>query len=217
MRILRALTIAASVVALPSLATAQPGRPFKDAWFWGVKAGGFTLTDSGGSSTVAPMVGAEWMITRTHGGLYLSAGQAFFNTTTLAAANSSNSALRTINLKNLRRFDAALMAFPGEHNRWHPYAGAGFTLQAIADADGQPPFDNVDDLAFTQALIQQNKVSFSPFGIIGAQYRFTGISVFGQATANPTQHNFLLYNGQAFNASFEFGVRYNVGSSIDKN
>ena len=217
MRILRALTIAASVVALPSLATAQQGRPFKDAWFWGVKAGGFTLADTGGTNTVAPMVGAEWLITRTHGGLYLSAGQAFFNSTTLAAANQSNTALRVIRLNNLRRFDAALMAFPGEHDRWHPYAGAGFTLQAVADADGQPPFDNVDDLAFTQALIQQNKVSFSPFGIVGAQYRLTAISVFGQATFNPTQHNFLLYNGQAFNSSFEFGVRYNVGSAIDKN
>ena len=218
MRILRALTIAASVVALPSLATAQAGRPFKDAWFWGVKAGGFTLADTGGSNTFAPMVGAEWLITRTHGGLYISAGQAFFNSETLAmSSESSTGTLRVIRLNNLRKFDVALMAFPGEHNRWHPYAGAGFTLQAIADADGQPPFNTVDDLAFTQALIQQNKVSFSPFGILGAQYRFTGISVFGQATFNPTQHNFLLYNGQAFNSSLEFGVRYNVGSSIDKN
>ncbi len=218
MRILRALTIAASVVALPSLATAQQGRPFKDAWFWGVKAGGFTLADTAGSYTMAPMVGAEWLITRTHGGLYISAGQAFFNSETLAmSSESSTSTLRVIRLNNLRKFDVALMAFPGEHNRWHPYAGAGFTLQAIADADGAPPFNTVDDLAFTQALIQQNKVSFSPFGILGAQYRFTGISVFGQATFNPTQHNFLLYNGQAFNSSLEFGVRYNVGSSIDKN
>lgn len=217
MRILRALTIAASVVALPSLATAQQGRPFKDAWFWGVKAGGFTLADTSGSNTFAPMVGAEWLITRTHGGLYISAGQAFFNSETLAMSSESNtSTLRVIRLNNLRKFDVALMAFPGEHNRWHPYAGAGFTLQAIADADGAPPFNTVDDLAFTQALIQQNKVSFSPFGILGAQYRFTGISVFGQATVNPTQHNFLLYNGQAFNSSLEFGVRYNVGSSIDK-
>ena len=76
------------------------------------------------------------------------------------------------------------MAFPGEHNRWHPYGGIGFTLNIIADADGQPPFGSVDDLAFTQAMIQQDKVSFSPLGIAGAQYRFTGLSVFGQATVN---------------------------------
>ena len=79
MRILRALTIAASVVALPSLATAQQGRPFKDAWFWGVKAGGLSVADTGGSYSFAPMIGVEWLITRTHGGLYISAGQAFFN------------------------------------------------------------------------------------------------------------------------------------------
>lgn len=41
--------------------------------------------------------------------------------------------------------------------------------------------------------------------------------MFGQLTANPTQHNFLLYNGQPFNLSWEFGVRYNVGTSIDRN
>jgi hypothetical protein len=217
MRILRALTIAASVVALPSLATAQQGRPFKDAWFWGVKAGGLSVADTGGSYSFAPMIGAEWLITRTHGGLYISAGQAFFNTSTLAASGASDATLRVIRLNNMRKLDVAIMGFPGEHDRWHPYGGAGFSLNAIADADGQPPFNNVDDLAFTQALIQQNKVSFSPFGIVGAQYRFTGLSVFGQATVNPTQHNFLLYNGQAFNFSMEIGVRYNVGSSIDKN
>ena len=79
-----------------------------------------------------------------------------------------------IRLNNLRKLDVAIMGFPGEHDRWHPYAGAGFSLNAIADADGQPPFNNVDDLAFTQALIQDDKVSFSPFGIGGAQYRVDG-------------------------------------------
>ena len=218
MRILRALTIAASVVALPSLATAQPGRPFKDAWFWGVKAGGFTLADTGGSNTFAPMVGAEWLITRTHGGLYISAGQAFFNSETLAmSSESSTGTLRVIRLNNLRKFDVALMAFPGEHNRWHPYAGAGFTLQAIADADGQPPFNTVDDLAFTQALIQQNKVELLTVRDPARNTGSPGSPCSARRRSIPTQQNFLLYNGQAFNSSLEFGVRYNVGSSIDKN
>ena len=137
MRILRALTIAASVVALPSLATAQQGRPFKDAWFWGVKAGGLSVADTGGSYSFAPMIGAEWLITRTHGGLYISAGQAFFNTSTLAASGESDATLRVIRLNNMRKLDVAIMGFPGEHDRWHPYGGAGFSLNAIADADGQ--------------------------------------------------------------------------------
>jgi hypothetical protein len=220
MRILRALALASAVVALPAISGAQEGRQFKDAWFWGFKAGSLTLADSGGHYTQAPLLGFEWLITRTHGGLYLSASQAFFNQQTLAIRDPNapaDSGLRVINLTNMRRFDAAVMAFPGEHNRWHPYAGIGFTLNIIADAQGQAPFGSVDQLAFTQAMIQQDKVSFSPLGIAGVQYRFPEISVFGQGTVNATQHTFLLYNGQPVNFSFEIGVRYNVGSSIDKN
>ncbi len=219
MRILRSLTLA-SAFALPALAGAQDGRPFKDAWFWGLKAGSFTLADSGGRYTQAPMIGFDWMITRTHGGLYLSASQAFFNQQTLALRDpdfGADSGLRVINLTNLRRFDAAVMVFPGENPRWHPYAGLGFTLNAIADAVGQPPFATADQLTFTNQLIQSEKVSFSPLGIVGAQYRFPDISVFGQATINATQHTFLLYNGQPVNLSFEIGLRYNIGSSIDRN
>ena len=40
------------------------------------------------------------------------------------------------------------------------------------------------------------------------------VSVFGQFMLLPTQKNFILYNGRAMNSSIEFGVRYNIGSSI---
>jgi len=220
MRTLRSLALAASVVALPSLAMAQQGRPFKDAWFWGVKSGGLTVADSAGNYFQAPMLAVDWMITRTHGGLYISAGEAFFNTETLTLRDPNfpaDSGVRAIRLNNMRKLDVAVMGFPGDHDRWHPYVGAGFTLNAIADAEGIGTFGSVDQFAFTQAMIQQDKVSFSPYGIVGAQYRFTKISLFGQITANPTQHNFLLYNGQPFNVGWEFGVRYNAGTSIDRN
>ena len=196
MRTIRALTIAASVVvALPAIAGAQQGRQFKDAWFWGVKGGGFTLADSGTQYKQAPMAGVEWLITRTHGGLYLSGGQAFFTqqTFTLRDPNApSDSGFRSINLKNMRKFDAAVMAFPGEHNRFHPYAGIGFTVGEISDAQGAAPFGNQNQLDFTNQVIQESKVTFSPLLMVGGQWRLSSISVFGQATANPTQHNFLL-------------------------
>jgi hypothetical protein len=221
MRTIRALTIAASVVvALPAIAGAQQGRQFKDAWFWGVKGGGFTLADSGTQYKQAPMAGVEWLITRTHGGLYLSAGQAFFTQQTFTLRDPtapSDSGFRSINLKNMRKFDAAIMAFPGEHNRFHPYAGIGFTVGEISDAQGQAPFGNQNQLDFTNQVIQDSKVTFSPLLMVGGQWRLSSISVFGQATANPTQHSFLLYNGRSFNFTYEFGLRYNVGSSIDRN
>jgi hypothetical protein len=221
MRSIRALTIAASIVALPALAGAQAGRQFKDAWFWGIKGGGFTLADSGTHYKQAPLGGIEWLITRSHGGLYLSASQAFFTQQTLTLRDPNapaDSGFRPITLKNMRKFDAAIMAFPGDHNRFHPYAGIGFTVGEIADAQGQPPYGNLDQLAYTDQVIQDSKVSFTPLVIVGGQYRMgSTISIFGQATANPTQKEFLLYNGQSFNFTYEFGFRYNVGSSIDRN
>src|SRR5690242_4237867 len=84
MRTIRALVAAAAVVvALPSIAAAQHGRQFKDAWFWGIKGGGLTFADSGAAYKTAPYAGIEWLITRTRGGLYISAGEAFLKSKTL--------------------------------------------------------------------------------------------------------------------------------------
>ena len=34
---------------------------------------------------------------------------------------------------------------------------------------------------------------------------------------NPMNRDFLLYNGKAWNFGYEFGVRYNIGSAIERN
>jgi hypothetical protein len=220
MRTIRAvITAAAVIVALPSISSAQGGRQFRDAWFWGVKAGGLTYSDSVGSYKQAPMAGVEWMITRKHGGLYISAGQAFLTSqvVTLYDPNAPvDSGFRAIDLKNLRRLDVALMGFPGEHLRFHPYVGIGFALNAVSDATPRGPFTNSDQLAYANQLIQEQKVAFAPMFIAGAQYRFSWASVFAQGTVSQSQRDFLLYTGRPFNFVYELGIRYNVGSSIDR-
>src|SRR6188474_1315828 len=110
MRTIRALTTVALVAALPSVMAAQGGRQFRDAWFWGVKGGGFTFADSGGKYQSAPVFGAEWVITRTHAGLYVGFSEAFMTTHTLFASNPSapDTSLRPIELKNMRKLDAML-------------------------------------------------------------------------------------------------------------
>lgn len=220
MRTIRALTVAlAAVAALPALASAQGGRGFTDSWFWGVKAGGFSFADSAQNYKQAPMAGVDWLITRTHGGLYVSGGQAFLNSATLTVRDPnapSDSGFRRISLKNVRQLNVALMAFPGEHLRFHPYVGAGFSLSEVADAQADGPYGNTDQATFAQKVIQDQKVGFSPMVIFGAQWRLTRFSVFGQGTLSPAQTNFLLYNGRPYNFGYEFGIRYNVGSSIDR-
>lgn len=220
MRMIRALTIAAAVVvALPTIASAQRGRQFQDAWFWGIKAGGLTFADSAQAYTQAPLAGIEWLITRKNGGLYVSAGQAFFTsfkTTVRDPSAPIDSGFRQIELKNLRRLDVAIMGFPGEHLRFHPYAGIGFTLNEIGDAQARGTFGNQDQLTYAEAVIQDTKVKFAPLLLAGAQWRLPWFSVFGQGSMSPTQKDFILYHNRPFSFTYEVGLRYNVGSSIEK-
>lgn len=223
MRTIRALAIAsavaASAVAFPNISAAQAGRQFNDAWFWGVKAGGFSFGDSTGRYKQAPQVGLEWLITRTHGGLYVSASQAFLRSQALTISDPSdptNGQFRAIDLRNLRKLDVAIMGFPGEHLRFHPYAGIGFTFAEVANATARGPFDTEDELTYANQVIENTKAGFTPLAIVGGQYRFSFASAFGQLTVNPAQSNFILYGGRPFDIGYELGIRYNIGGSIDK-
>jgi hypothetical protein len=217
---IRALTLAAAVVvALPTIATAQTGRQFRDAWFWGIKGGGFTLADSSQKYRQAGMVGVDWLITRSHGGLYVSGEQTFFNQQALILRDQQaglDSGFRVVDLKNMRKLDMALMGFPGEHLRFHPYVGLGFSFSEVAEATGRGPYGTQEQIDFTESTIQLGRAAFSPLLIAGAQYRLLRFSAFGQATLSPAQKGFILYNGRSMNFGYEFGMRYNVGSSISR-
>jgi hypothetical protein len=220
MRTIRALKVAVAIVAaLPTIAAAQHGRQFKDSWFWGIKAGGLTFADSAQSYRQAPLAGIDWLITRTKGGVYISGGQAFFHEKTVTFRDPNfpvDSGFREIRLNNLRRLDFAVMGFPGDYLRFHPYIGAGFSMSDVADAVATGPFGTQDQLTFAEQVIHRQKVQFAPLGIVGGQWRLRWASVFGQLTIAPTQKDFILYNGRPVNMTYEFGLRYNVGTSIDR-
>jgi hypothetical protein len=220
MRTIRALTIAAAVVAvLPTIAAAQSGRQFKDAWFWGIKGGGVTLADSAGKYKQAATVGIDWLITRSHGGLYVSGEQTFFNQQRLILRDQTaqlDSGFRVVDIKNMRKLDMALMGFPGDHLRFHPYFGVGFTFSDVAEAAGRGPFGTPEQQTFTTSTIQNSRAAFAPLFIAGAQYRLARFSAFGQATMSPVNTGFILYNGKSMNFGYEIGLRYNVGTSISR-
>jgi hypothetical protein len=52
--------------------------------------------------------------------------------------------------------------------------------------------------------------------MVGGQYAIKKVSIFGQASTSLTQTQFLGYNGRANSYSYEIGIRYNAGTSIDK-
>ena len=221
MRLLRVLTAAIGLAALlPSVGAAQAGRQFKDAWFWGVKGGGLLYSSASTENSAAPMVGAEWLITRTRGGLYISFDQAFLTTTGSFLDRDTDSTFqRNVALKNMRRFSMAAMVFPMQSARYHPYAGFGMSFNQIGSATAQGAFANSARYQLALDSVQTKKTSFSPMLVGGLQVRMAPFSVFGQAVASPAQQSFFLRSsngGTSFNLSLEGGVRYNFGSSIDR-
>lgn len=220
MRITRALAAAAVLVTVaPRVGTAQIGSSFKDAWFWGVKAGGMDFNSATTTHQQAPLAGIEWLITRSHGGLYVSYSEAFFTDQAAIMTNSdpSDTLPRIINLKNMRRLDVAAMIFPGSNLWVHPYAGIGFSVKQISSAEpADLNFTSADQYSITQAYITELRTGASPYFILGSQLRLIGFSIFAQGTASPAQKNMFLYNGKAFHLTYEAGIRYNIGSSISR-
>src|SRR6185503_13100080 len=152
-------------------------------------------------------VGVDWLITRTHAGLYVAGSESFLHLGTRLPVDptSGDTTIRAAHLRNLRRLDAAVVGFPGDHLRWHPYVGAGFVLSQIANATPVGPFARQDQVSFDSATVVQTRTGFSPLFLGGLQYRFKPASVFGQLELSPAQKNFLLYNGRTFYYSFELG------------
>jgi hypothetical protein len=205
-------SVLALVVLTPAVSSAQSSRLFENAWFWGAKAGLMNFS-TGVETKTAPLVGAEWLITRNRAGLYLSAEQAFFTAT--GYVNDGNGGPAYVNLKDSRRYSAALLAFPVNWGTLRPYAGVGLSLNLIQHAtlaSGQPIDADQEDVINSEIHEQRDRVAFDIMGGVQAQYR--RFSVFGQATYMPARANFFFSGRSTY--ILEAGLRYNVGSSVDK-
>ena len=221
MRFVRVLAIATGLAALfAQSSAAQDDRQFKDAWFWGLKAGALSYSSATTSNGGAPLIGAEMLITRTRGGLYLSFDQAFLSTQGgFQDRDPDSSFVRYASLKNMRRFTMAGMVFPAQTRNLHPYFGGGLAFNQIAGAALLAGTINSTRYQIALDSIQSKKASFSPILVGGVQVRYKPMSGFVQATASPMQQSFFLANpnsSKSVNVSLEFGVRYNVGTSIDR-
>jgi hypothetical protein len=214
MRTVRWMSSVLALVALtPIVSAAQSNRLFENAWFWGAKAGLMNFSTGNNNSTTAPLVGAEWLITRSKAGLYLSAEQAFFTTTGYVTDGTGQQF--NVALKDSRRYTAALLAFPVNWGSLRPYGGVGFALNLIQHATlvpGQPVDPDQMDAVAQQIHDERDRVAFLIMGGLQAQYR--RFSIFGQATYMPARANFFFSGRSTY--ILEAGLRYNVGSSIDK-
>lgn len=229
MRLLRVLVVAtgfAALFAAPS--AAQEGRPFRDAWFWGVRGGVLNYSSDadllgptngkGTDNAGAPMVGVDWLVTRTRGGLYVGIDEAFFTTSAYYRRPAVTGDPGVI-LKNERRISLAGMWFPIQSPMTHPYVGVGLSVNQVGDAALEFPIAIPALQAAAIDSVQAKRVAISPIFMAGVQQRLPGFSVFAQGSGTWLQNGFLLKNlapKHYLQWSLEAGIRYNVGSSIDR-
>lgn len=214
MRTVRWLTSGLALAALvPSLGAAQSSsRLFENSWFWGAKGGVMSFSTQADGNTAAPLVGVEWLITRTHGALYISGEQAFFKAT--SSVQDRYGQEYRVAMRDMRRYTAAALAFPWTWGTVRPYGGVGFSLNNIQRTSlvDMPATDtSVMDVA-AQIDHQKDRISFITMAGIQGQYQ--RVSLFGQVTYMPAKADFLL-NGRS-TYILEAGIRYNFGSSKER-
>lgn len=220
MRALRGVAVAALVALSAGAADAQSTRNFKDSWFWGLKGGAmFYQVQSDPDGSLSPLAGVDWLITRTRGGMYASFDHTFFKDK-IVLVNDSLSPVdtvpRTVFLSGMRRFTLAGVFFPYQRKYVQTYAGLGATLNQIAKAEPVGTYRTPAQERLVASTVRQFRTSATPLVIVGGQLRLLYASAFGQASFSPATSQFFLFTGNNWRTTFEGGIRYNIGSSIDR-
>jgi hypothetical protein len=206
-------SVVATAVLLPASASAQAGREFTNAWLWGAKTGLMSFSTTTVKNAAAPTIGAEWLITRSRAGLYVSLDQAFFDET--VGLVDGTGVGRVVEISDMRRTSFALLAFPVAGKALRPYGGVGLALNIIQDAAIRvAPEDSSDLRSFGRQVIDE-KDRAAVLLIAGVQGQVgQRLAVFGQGTLMPARERFLLNERATF--FLETGVRWNFGKSIER-
>jgi hypothetical protein len=214
MQKLRAVAVAVvATLVVSASANAQEMRNFDNSWFWGFKSGINTFSAPGHGNTSTVDLGADWLITRTRGGLYVSADQSIFKRDVDVLDAAATTGQRTVQVSDLRRISFAALAFPKHFGGITPYGGLGFTIAILGDA--RVFSDSVNaapDNSFFDKVDKARSRS-SALGMAGIQIQTRRAAIFAQETMLPSNSQFLFSSVLSF---FEFGIRYNFGSSIDR-
>jgi hypothetical protein len=221
MRTIRTLTAGLACAALlPAMAAAQQAaapqkaRSFTDSWYWGAK-GGVSMFGAAAENISAPTVGGEWMITRTKIAMYVSVEQSFFDTQGGVFDPTSAGSTRIVDIKDSRRYNIQLFAFPKQFGALRPYVGLGYALIMIRDANPEGTFTSPTSQDSVLTSVNDMSSRTSPVFTVGSQLDFSRAALFVQASTMATRNRFLI-NGKANTYLLEGGLRYNLAEAIEK-
>jgi hypothetical protein len=193
-------------------AHAQQEQLFQNSWFWGLHAGSTLVGTPSRSATAAATVGADWMITRTDGGLYVSYDQASFTRMSGVADPSASNGVRPVSVHDLRTISLGGVAFPWHSGRFRPYAGLGFALSLVGSATPQPDSANTPVPSSLGQDVDDARSRTSVFALAGAQWQIRRTAIFVQGSFIPSSNQFLVTKPIT---AITAGIRYNFGSSIE--
>lgn len=193
-------------------AHAQQEQLFRNSWFWGLHAGSTSIGTPTRSSAQAATIGAEWMITRTDGGLYVSYDQASFSRMSGVADPSSSNGVRPVSIHDLRTISIGGVAFPWHSGHFRPYAGVGYALSLVGSADIQADSLNTPVPSGLSQSVDDARSRSSIFALAGAQWQVNRAAIFAQASFVPSSSQFLVTKPIT---TIMAGIRYNFGTSIE--
>jgi hypothetical protein len=214
MQKVRAVAVAlVATLVVSASAGAQARRNFDNSWFWGFKSGVNTFAAPPGGNTSTVDLGIDWLITRTKGGLYVSGNQSIFERDIEVSDPTSNTGQRTVRVNDMRRISFAALAFPKHFGGITPYGGIGYTITVLGDARIFVDSTNTmpDNAFIDQVESQRSRAAI--LGMAGVQIQTKRAAIFAQETLLPSSPNFLFTSVMSF---FEFGIRINFGSAIDR-
>lgn len=215
MRHLRSLVVLGALAALaPRTTHAQAAdRDFNNSWFWGVKAGSMLFWTTSVSHAPAPLIGAEWLITKRSAALYVSYDRTFFNEQASFPAydyDGTPIGRGQAQIKDMNRVTAQLFAFPKRFGIMRPYLGGGMALNNIVQAQETGATVGGD----VEGSIEDVKTRGSIIFTGGLQAQLSRVSVFGQGSFMPAKAQFFFNNGNTY--FIEGGVRYNFGPARER-
>ncbi len=207
-----AFSLAASVVLGAGSVESQQLREDSYRWYINPQAGIMLFQTQRQDYSAIPIGGLHALIMGKRGGVLLGVEEAFGSDELSAFADASApNGAREVLFDRLRKYSAALMAFP-VRGQAEPYIGLGFGILHTVGTEPQGFFTDADDAALAEAEAKERGSTGFASLLGGVQFRAgssTRVFLQYQVTTSPSSGSLL--DGPTH--TFSGGLRFSLGKA----